>query len=217
MPLTRLHQKINELVATGLSTCQQTLLMELLTECMLATHPATTTAMTGAERVRLHRARKKAADSESEGGEGVCNECNECNDVTLPLQTVTSAVDNSLANAHKSNSAIRAISSTRATSSKQEQTPQHRGTRLPEFWAPTKELIAWALAEMGLARDKIEFETGSFRDWFHGQSGAKGVKVNWDLTWKNWMREVKRREDRYKPKQKQSGTMFFMGPTGESI
>jgi len=70
---------------------------------------------------------------------------------------------------------------------------------------------------MGLARDKIEFETGSFRDWFHGQSGAKGVKVNWDLTWKNWMREVKRREDRYKPKQKHSDTIFYMGPTGESI
>ena len=91
------------------------------------------------------------------------------------------------------------------------------GKRLPELWAPTQELLDWALDQLGLERTKIEFETGAFRDFWHAKAGQGGVKLRWDLTWKNWMREVKRREDRYKPKQKHSDTIFYMGPTGESI
>jgi hypothetical protein len=61
-----------------------------------------------------------------------------------------------------------------------------RGTRLPAEWFPSEDLIKWAMQQrqdIGI-KDTIE----SFRDYWHGVSGTKGTKLDWDATFRNWVR-----------------------------
>lgn len=80
---------------------------------------------------------------------------------------------------------------------KQEHTPQaslqpkpdqSRGTRLPDNWQPSPELIEYARTKRpGLnIADQIE----SFRDYWHAKAGAGARKVDWGLTFKNWIRSA---------------------------
>lgn len=60
-----------------------------------------------------------------------------------------------------------------------------RGTRLPEDWKPSKELIEWARTNApGVGWKHHE----RFVDYWRGVPGAKGRKLDWDATWRNWMR-----------------------------
>jgi hypothetical protein len=53
-----------------------------------------------------------------------------------------------------------------------------RGTRLPEDWVPKQDL-------------EFTVELEKFRDWARSAPGQKGVKADWDATWRNWMRRVR--------------------------
>jgi hypothetical protein len=74
-----------------------------------------------------------------------------------------------------------------------------RGTRLPDDWKPSESLWSWGKEK--LPEDALRFETAAMRDYFHAQSGSRGVKLDWDKTWKTWIREAVRRRERFKPKQ----------------
>jgi hypothetical protein len=69
---------------------------------------------------------------------------------------------------------------------KEEREPRKRGQRLPDGWLPTADVRA-AMAEqfpqvnLRLAHDK-------FMDHWRNQPGAKGLKLDWNLTWRNWIR-----------------------------
>ena len=54
-----------------------------------------------------------------------------------------------------------------------------RGTRLPQDWKPK--------AEDG----EDDRELAKFRDYWTAVSGQKGVKRDWDATWRNWLRNAK--------------------------
>lgn len=71
-----------------------------------------------------------------------------------------------------------------------------RGARLPQDWHPDEALWAWAQDRLALTPEVLRFETGAFRDHFWGAPGQKGVKLDWNRTWKNWMREAVRRRGR---------------------
>jgi hypothetical protein len=73
-----------------------------------------------------------------------------------------------------------------------------RGKRLPDDWCPTENLLSWAKTEVPGV--DVRFENEAFADHFRAQPGARGTKVNWNSTWKNWMREAMRRGSRFKPK-----------------
>jgi hypothetical protein len=66
-------------------------------------------------------------------------------------------------------------------------TPKRRGTRLPTDWAPAR-------SEANIAAEKghtSEFLTGQFeqfRDYWTAKAGANGTKLDWDATWRNWIR-----------------------------
>lgn len=68
-----------------------------------------------------------------------------------------------------------------------------RGKRLSEDWKPSTEAEAWAVA-LGISAFDVAFETEAFRDHFLSAASAKAVKLDWQRTWKNWMREAKRRQ-----------------------
>ena len=62
-----------------------------------------------------------------------------------------------------------------------------RGSRLPANWIPDKELAEWSKAErpdLDLRRVLAEF-----RDYWTSLAGSRGVKLDWDATWRNWVRK----------------------------
>lgn len=62
-----------------------------------------------------------------------------------------------------------------------------KGTRLPEPFEATPDMIAWAREHTpGVGRD----EHDKFCDYWRAQPGQKGVKVDWVATWRNWMRRA---------------------------
>lgn len=63
-----------------------------------------------------------------------------------------------------------------------------RGTRLPGDWLPTRELVQWARIEFPAVDSK--YETDKFLDYWHSKAGAGATKVDWQKTWKNWIRKA---------------------------
>ena len=67
-------------------------------------------------------------------------------------------------------------------------TAKKRGTRLNREWVPTREAV------QTIAEDCPNFDTQrehkNFVDYWLAQPGAKGVKLDWDATWRNWMRRA---------------------------
>ena len=63
---------------------------------------------------------------------------------------------------------------------------QAKGTRLPDDWQPTPEQIAWAKAKRPDLDPALQAEM--FRDYWHAKPGKDGRKVDWQGTWRNWIR-----------------------------
>lgn len=65
---------------------------------------------------------------------------------------------------------------------------QKKGSRLPSDWVLPKTLGEWAV-ENGLTRDEVRREADTFKDYWIGVPGQKGVKLDWAATWRNWIRK----------------------------
>ncbi len=63
-----------------------------------------------------------------------------------------------------------------------------RGTRLPDGWMPKPETIQQMRTECPGVN--LEAEHRRFMDYWADQPGAKGRKVRWDSTWRNWIRRA---------------------------
>lgn len=62
-----------------------------------------------------------------------------------------------------------------------------RGSRIPENWSPVPDYDPEAF---GLNRDQHDAELTKFLDYWRSVPGAKGRKVDWPATWRNWMRRA---------------------------
>jgi hypothetical protein len=74
-----------------------------------------------------------------------------------------------------------------------------RGTRLPQDWKPKE--------EDGLN----EVELAKFRDYWIAVAGQKGVKRDWDATWRNWLRNSKQWNVHSRNGEKNNGDSFRIG------
>jgi len=64
-----------------------------------------------------------------------------------------------------------------------------RGARLPANWKPDSELAEWSKTERpDLDLRKVFAE---FTDYWNSVAGGKGVKLDWNATWRNWVRSQK--------------------------
>jgi hypothetical protein len=63
-----------------------------------------------------------------------------------------------------------------------------RGSRVPEDFAVTDDMRAWAAANTPSI--DVDAETAKFVDHWKAQPGQKGVKLDWLSTWRNWMRRA---------------------------
>ncbi len=69
-------------------------------------------------------------------------------------------------------------------------TPPKKGSRIIENWNPTR-TAANTTAEEGHDTGWLSLELARFRDYWAAVPGAKGVKLDWDATWRNWIRRAK--------------------------
>jgi hypothetical protein len=61
------------------------------------------------------------------------------------------------------------------------------GTRVPDNFQPTPEMITWA-RENAPATSRADHD--AFMDYWRSTPGARGRKLNWEMTWRNWMRRA---------------------------
>jgi hypothetical protein len=69
------------------------------------------------------------------------------------------------------------------------QKKQSRGTRLPADWVPSEGQIQFCKTERSDLHPAVVADR--FRDFWIAQPGSKGVKLDWDATWRNWVRAEK--------------------------
>jgi hypothetical protein len=64
-----------------------------------------------------------------------------------------------------------------------------RGSRLAQDWVLTNPMDQWAKQE----RPDLDVRqvAEQFKDYWIAQAGQKGVKLDWDATWRNWVRNTK--------------------------
>lgn len=63
-----------------------------------------------------------------------------------------------------------------------------RGCRLPADWQPRSDDLTFAVDRLGQQADE---EIDKFRDHWKAAPGSKGVKLDWDATFRNWIRNAR--------------------------
>ena len=64
-----------------------------------------------------------------------------------------------------------------------------KGSRLPDGWTPSRtEANLRAEDKTGGGPGWLTDQLERFRDYWTAQAGTKGVKRDWDATWRNWIR-----------------------------
>lgn len=67
-----------------------------------------------------------------------------------------------------------------------------RGSRIPDDFALTDQMVGWAKTECpGVS---FTIETEKFQDYWRAKTGRDSTKLDWIATWRNWMRNAR---DRY--------------------
>lgn len=87
-----------------------------------------------------------------------------------------------------------------------------RGARLPDGWVPSEILIGWAKSKLPhLSGATLTAETEAFTDWARAAPGQRGVKLDWDATWRNWMRRAG------SPRPGRHSNVVAIGPTKQFL
>ena len=64
-----------------------------------------------------------------------------------------------------------------------------RATRLPDDWFLPSEWGQWAVDEFSMREVDVRSQADRFKDYWIGVGGQKGTKLNWEATWRNWIRK----------------------------
>ena len=76
-----------------------------------------------------------------------------------------------------------------------------RGTRVPDPFELTDDMLTWAGIQ-GFTPSQARKITEAFVDYWRAVPGARGVKLDWPATWRNWLRRERTpngQPDRYDP------------------
>ena len=63
-----------------------------------------------------------------------------------------------------------------------------RGSRLASDWTLPSDWLDWSV-KAGLSEPDISREAERFRDYWISKPGREAIKVDWQATWRNWMRK----------------------------
>jgi hypothetical protein len=75
---------------------------------------------------------------------------------------------------------------------------QNRGTRITADWSPTDAERSFA-KQQGFSEFEVHREVDKFRDYWTACAGAKGVKLDWSATWRQWIRNGAERAGKAPP------------------
>lgn len=75
---------------------------------------------------------------------------------------------------------------------------QKKGARLASDWLLPSIWGQWAMSE-GMTEAQVRAEADKFRDYWVSKAGAGGVKLDWQATWRNWVRNAKGKHENGKP------------------
>jgi uncharacterized protein YdaU (DUF1376 family) len=67
--------------------------------------------------------------------------------------------------------------------------PKKCGNRILEGWVLPREWGLWAV-EQGMDELSVRREADRFGDYWRSCPGQKGVKLDWQATWRNWIRKA---------------------------
>ncbi len=62
----------------------------------------------------------------------------------------------------------------------------NRGCRLPDDFEPDYDFAI----EAGLPSERVKVEIAKFRDYWRSKAGANATKIDWQATWRNWIRKA---------------------------
>lgn len=103
-----------------------------------------------------------------------------------------------------------------------EKPKRKRGCRIPENFMPTQETIDQIRAEFPyLSSEALIAEHRKFCDYWNAKTGAQATKMDWDATWRNWMRKSQENVNgravaaRTNTDDKVQGWLDLGGPDGE--
>ncbi|WP_375679548.1 DUF1376 domain-containing protein [Bartonella sp. AP7XZML] len=71
-------------------------------------------------------------------------------------------------------------------SQKAKRSKADRGCRLPEDFEPDYDFAI----EAGLPSERVKVEIAKFRDYWRSKAGANATKIDWQATWRNWIRKA---------------------------
>jgi hypothetical protein len=71
------------------------------------------------------------------------------------------------------------------------------GTRIPDDFTVTPEMVAWAHEHAPHVDGRAE--TARFVDYWRAKAGKDGLKRDWPATWRNWMRTAEERSATRRP------------------
>lgn len=97
----------------------------------------------------------------------------------------------------KTDAPSRPVPSRNSPSNDGESVAAKRGSRLTAGWMPAQATIDKIKADYPALDLKAEHE--AFTDYWIAQPGQRGVKLDWDATWRNWMRNTAKRARPAKP------------------
>lgn len=64
-----------------------------------------------------------------------------------------------------------------------------KASRLSEDWVLPSEWFEWALSQ-GLSADQVYGQAERFRDYWIAKAGKDAAKLDWNATWRNWIRNA---------------------------
>jgi len=85
--------------------------------------------------------------------------------------------------------------------------PTTRGTRLSPDWRPSEENIRYANGE-GFAYAEVMKIAERFRDYWIARAGGGAAKLDWDATWRNWIRTTLDNQAKPKRRHQDDDTML---------
>lgn len=81
-------------------------------------------------------------------------------------------------------------------------TATSKGSRLALDWQLPDDWAGWATSFKRWSPDEVLAEAAMFADYWHSKAGAAAVKLDWEKTWHNWVRNSRRQNGDYTPFKK---------------
>lgn len=75
-----------------------------------------------------------------------------------------------------------------------------RASRLPNDFVVPSDWRAWAVTDSPLNPSQVDREAETFVDYWRSKSGRDATKLDWQATWRNWIRNSRSQPEPVKPR-----------------